>query len=251
MPKPVLSSAFPRTCWLKTASRRYCGFSRRAVHPTRSRRNPVAISAFIEGYLGGILQISGRFDLPKSSSRTLSTVSAISGGSLQVRKETLTALPPTLSCPSQETLTGGTRLSSKSADHPLRTLAPLIAWRPFSAIPDLGIPRETGHHLQVDEWDPDRPLGLLTLGICHDICQSALMSAFRHIKLFKNGRNQAVRIPREFELPGEDAIIRREGDKLIIEAAPPKSLLALLSKMTALEDTFPEVDDAPPSPVSF
>lgn len=24
----------------------------------------------------------------------------------------------------------------------------------------------------------------------------------RHVELFKNGRNQAVRIPREFELPG-------------------------------------------------
>jgi antitoxin VapB len=33
----------------------------------------------------------------------------------------------------------------------------------------------------------------------------------RHVKLFKNGRNQAVRIPREFELPGEDAIMRKDG----------------------------------------
>jgi antitoxin VapB len=47
----------------------------------------------------------------------------------------------------------------------------------------------------------------------------------RHVKLFKNGRNQAVRIPREFELPGEDAIMRKEGERLIIEPAPPKSLL--------------------------
>lgn len=77
------------------------------------------------------------------------------------------------------------------------------------------------------------------------------MNAFRHIKLFKNGRNQAVRIPREFELSGEDAIIWREGDKLIIEAAPPKSLLALLSEMAPLDDTFPDIDDAPPSPVSL
>ncbi len=37
----------------------------------------------------------------------------------------------------------------------------------------------------------------------------------RHVKLFKNGRNQAVRIPREFELPGEDAIMRKEGGRLI------------------------------------
>ncbi len=43
------------------------------------------------------------------------------------------------------------------------------------------------------------------------------MGMERHVKLFKNGRNQAVRIPREFELPGEDAIMRKEGDKLIIE----------------------------------
>lgn len=77
------------------------------------------------------------------------------------------------------------------------------------------------------------------------------MSAFRHIKLFKNGRNQALRIPREFELPGVDAIIRRDGDKLIIEAAPPRSLLALLSEMAPLEDTFPRSDDLPPSAVSL
>ena len=56
----------------------------------------------------------------------------------------------------------------------------------------------------------------------------------RHVKLFKNGRNQAVRIPREFELPGEDAIMRKEGDRLIIEATPPKSLLALLATLAPL-----------------
>ncbi|MFD2431491.1 antitoxin [Sphingobium scionense] len=45
------------------------------------------------------------------------------------------------------------------------------------------------------------------------------MNLERHVKLFKNGRSQAVRIPREFELPGEDAIIRKEGSRLIIEPA--------------------------------
>lgn len=77
------------------------------------------------------------------------------------------------------------------------------------------------------------------------------MNAFRHIKLFKNGRNQAVRIPREFELPGEDAIIHREGDRLIIEPAPPQSLLALLSGLTAIDEAFPAFDDAPPGPVDL
>jgi antitoxin VapB len=37
----------------------------------------------------------------------------------------------------------------------------------------------------------------------------------RHVRLFRNGRNQAIRIPRDLELPGEEAIIRREGARLI------------------------------------
>jgi antitoxin VapB len=73
----------------------------------------------------------------------------------------------------------------------------------------------------------------------------------RHVKLFKNGRNQAVRIPREFELPGEDAIIRKEGDRLIIQLAPAKSLLALLATMTPLEEDFPPISDPVPDPVTF
>jgi antitoxin VapB len=77
------------------------------------------------------------------------------------------------------------------------------------------------------------------------------MNAFRYVKLFKNGRNQAVRIPREFELPGEDAIMRREGDKLVIEAVPPKSLLAILSELAPIEERFPEIDDRPPGPVDL
>jgi len=39
----------------------------------------------------------------------------------------------------------------------------------------------------------------------------------RHAKLFRNGRNQAVCIPFEFELPGDEAIMHREGDRLMIE----------------------------------
>ena len=61
----------------------------------------------------------------------------------------------------------------------------------------------------------------------------------RHVKLFKNGRNQAVRIPREFELPGEDAIMRKEGDRLIIEPAPRlSSLLEYLKTLKPQTKTF-------------
>jgi antitoxin VapB len=67
----------------------------------------------------------------------------------------------------------------------------------------------------------------------------------RHVKLFINGRNQAVRIPREFELPGEDAIMRKEGDRLIIEPVPPRSLLALLATLEPIDEDVPAVIDLP------
>jgi antitoxin VapB len=74
----------------------------------------------------------------------------------------------------------------------------------------------------------------------------------RHVKLFKNGRNQAVRIPREFELPGEDAIIRKEGDRLIIEPAPRLSSLAdYLKTLEPLDEDFPEIERLPTRPVDL
>jgi antitoxin VapB len=73
----------------------------------------------------------------------------------------------------------------------------------------------------------------------------------RHVKLFKNGRNQAVRIPRDFELPGEDAIIRKDGQRLIIEPAPPRSLLAILATLASLDEDFPLLEDRPPEPVDL
>jgi len=73
----------------------------------------------------------------------------------------------------------------------------------------------------------------------------------RHVKLFKNGRNQAVRIPREFELAGEEAIMRKEGDRLIIEPAPAKSLLALLATLAPLEEDFPTIIDPAPNAVEI
>lgn len=69
----------------------------------------------------------------------------------------------------------------------------------------------------------------------------------RHVKLFQNGRNQTVRIPREFELPGEDAIMRKEGRRLIIEPAAPKSLTALLATLSPIEDDFAPIPELPMS----
>lgn len=73
----------------------------------------------------------------------------------------------------------------------------------------------------------------------------------RRIKVFRNGRNQAVRIPREFEFPGEDAVMRKDGDRLIIEPAPPKSLMAVLATLVKLDEDFPTIRDASPDPVKL
>lgn len=75
--------------------------------------------------------------------------------------------------------------------------------------------------------------------------------AERRVKLFKNGRNQAVRIPRELELPGEEAIIRKEGDRIILEPVAPQSLLEWLATLEPLDESFPEIDDPLPEPVEL
>lgn len=77
------------------------------------------------------------------------------------------------------------------------------------------------------------------------------MSVERHVKIFKNGRNQAVRIPREFELRTQNAVMRKEGEKLIIEPAPPKSLLGVLATLQPLDEDFPPLSDPFPDPVDL
>jgi antitoxin VapB len=76
------------------------------------------------------------------------------------------------------------------------------------------------------------------------------MDKARHVKLFRNGRNQAVRIPREFELPGDEAVMRKIGDQLIIEAPKKKMTLSeLLDTFETIDEPFPEIEDHPPEPV--
>lgn len=79
----------------------------------------------------------------------------------------------------------------------------------------------------------------------------ATVNPERHVKLFKNGRNQAVRIPREFELPGDEAIMRKDGDNLIITPAQPKSLLAVLATLERLDEEFPPIAELPVDPVEI
>lgn len=74
-------------------------------------------------------------------------------------------------------------------------------------------------------------------------------STERRARLFRNGRNQAVRIPREFELPGEEVIIRKDGDRLIVEPVRKYNNLAeLLASWEDIDEEFPEIEDPPVKP---
>ena len=72
----------------------------------------------------------------------------------------------------------------------------------------------------------------------------------RRVSLFRIGRGQAVRIPREFELPGKVAVMRKEGERLIVEpktkAKTKDSLLALLATCDPIDEHLPEIEDLPP-----
>ncbi|EJC83709.1 SpoVT / AbrB-like protein [Rhizobium leguminosarum bv. trifolii WSM2297] len=67
----------------------------------------------------------------------------------------------------------------------------------------------------------------------------------REAKLFRNNKSQAVRIPADFELPGDRVMIHRDGDRLIIEPVRRKNLLDILAGLDVLgpEDQFPDVDE--------
>ena len=76
----------------------------------------------------------------------------------------------------------------------------------------------------------------------------------REARLFRNNRSQAVRIPVEFELPGDRVLIRREGGKLIIEPiTKPTNIIELLAAWKQEPPLgpggqFPDIADIPAQP---
>lgn len=71
----------------------------------------------------------------------------------------------------------------------------------------------------------------------------------RKASLFRNGRNQAIRIPVEFELPGDEVTIEQDGEVLIIRPSKPqpKSFAELFEDWQDFPD-FPAIgdDELPP-----
>jgi antitoxin VapB len=70
------------------------------------------------------------------------------------------------------------------------------------------------------------------------------METERHVRLFRNGRNQALRISRDFEFERNEATLRKDGDRLIVEPVRKERLLALLSTLEQLDDEFPNLDES-------
>lgn len=62
------------------------------------------------------------------------------------------------------------------------------------------------------------------------------------VRIFRNGRNQAIRIPREFEFKGKEAVIRKVGNKLIIEEPHKINLIELLDSLQPLNESIPDIE---------
>jgi virulence-associated protein VagC len=53
--------------------------------------------------------------------------------------------------------------------------------------------------------------------------EKEIMAATVTARLFKNGRSQAVRLPKEFRFPGDEVLVRREGEAVILEPIKRKA----------------------------
>ncbi|MCF8111920.1 MAG: type II toxin-antitoxin system VapB family antitoxin [Desulfobacteraceae bacterium] len=68
---------------------------------------------------------------------------------------------------------------------------------------------------------------------------------FRIARLFRNGRNQAVRLPREFEIKAREVIIRKQGASLILTPRP-ETWENYFASARHLSEDFPEdINDLP------
>ena len=75
------------------------------------------------------------------------------------------------------------------------------------------------------------------------------MNAARHVRIFKNGRSRAVRIPKEWDVFGDELVMRQDGDRVILERPQRERLADILARLKPIDEEWPDVDDPPPEPV--
>lgn len=61
----------------------------------------------------------------------------------------------------------------------------------------------------------------------------------QHAHLLNDGQSQIIKILQEFEMGCDEAIIRREGKRLILEPVKKKGLLSASEKLNPLDGDFP------------
>lgn len=78
------------------------------------------------------------------------------------------------------------------------------------------------------------------------------MGEVRHVRVFKNGRSRAIRIPRDMDTFGDEVVLRKEGEELVVAPRPKTDLLEWLSTREPLppEDWMPPIKDLAPEPIT-
>ncbi len=76
-------------------------------------------------------------------------------------------------------------------------------------------------------------------------------SALRRVKLFKNNRNQAIRIPKDFEFTGKEVMIHKEGNRLIIESISQIPFAELFASWQPLSEGLSTIPDLKPDDVAL
>jgi antitoxin VapB len=69
------------------------------------------------------------------------------------------------------------------------------------------------------------------------------MNEIRHVKIVLKDGHRAVEIPEEFDFPGDEVIMRKVGDNIIISPRKKLGLFEWLATLEPLDEEFPDVDE--------
>jgi antitoxin VapB len=78
----------------------------------------------------------------------------------------------------------------------------------------------------------------------------------QRVRVFRNGRSRAIRIPKEFDFEGDEVTIRKEADGRLtvvpdVRKRTPREVIEWLRSQPPLEEEFPDIEDIPPEPVDL
>ncbi len=69
------------------------------------------------------------------------------------------------------------------------------------------------------------------------------------VRLVRTVNGQRLDIPPGFMLGGDEAVLRTEGDRLVVEPVAPATLLSVLSGLEDIDEDWPEIEDEVPDDV--